>query len=228
MQNAACRIFHDRFAGNLKLTDQLFIIGNGNRTEDKSGANRISTKLGNRTRQHTFDTNLEDWVDWAQSNNMDPVFIQFLRYMPAALHDFLPTRKINATPRSWESVSLIDTSLRSDLFFAEVAGSVGEGRASEYVAFRKVYSELVSLEDVLMDPKGVPIPKDLSALYATVGSIGHGTTLGNVDRLDDFVSRLPADFQTMYWMDSRKKEPKIKGTKAFIKWATANANCVLN
>ena len=232
MQNAMCRAVHDHFSGNLKLSDGLFIIGSGNRTQDKSGANRLSTKLGNRMRHHHFEENLEDWVQWAQERDpwIDPVLIQFLRYIPAALSDFDPSRPdgINATPRSWESVSRINPNLRSDLFFAECTGSVGEARASQYVSFRKVYAELVSLEDVLMNPKGVPIPTDLSALYATVGSIGHGTTLGNVERLAEFVDRLPADFNTMYWMDARKKEPKIKGTKPFIAWATANANVICN
>ena len=230
MQNALCRIIYDRMAGNLKLSPYLHIIASGNRTEDKSGATRLSTKLGNRTRQHTFDENLDDWVNWAQDNDIDPVLIQFVRFIPAALSDFDPNRPdgINPTPRSWEAVSRIDPTLPTDLFFAEVAGSVGEGRASEYVAFRQVYFNLVSLEDVVMNPKGVPVPEDLSALYATVGSCAQGTTAGNVDRIAEFIDRLPKDFATMYWMDARKKDPKIKATKAFIKWAVANENVMMN
>ncbi len=227
MQNALCRIILDGYAGNLKLSDELYIIGSGNRTEDKSGATRLSTKLGNRMRQHSFEENLDDWVNWAQDNNIDPVLVQFLRYIPAALSDFDPNRTINATPRAWESVSRIDTSLPTNLYFAEVAGTVGEGRASEYVSFRNVYANLVSLEDVVMNPKGVPVPEDLSALYATVGSCAHGTTVGNVDRIAEFIDRLPADFSTMYWMDARKKDPKVKASKAFISWAVKHENVIL-
>jgi hypothetical protein len=230
MQNALCRIILDRHAGNLRLSDDLIIIGTGNRTEDKSGATRLSTKLGNRMRQHTYEENLDDWVNWAQDQDLDPVLIQFIRFIPAALSDFDPNRVdgVNATPRSWESVSRIDTNLPASLYFQECAGSVGDGRASEYVSFRKVYANLVSLEDVVMNPKGVKVPTDLSALYATVGSCAHGTTKGNVERIGEFMERLPSDFSTMYWMDARKKTPEIKGTKAFIKWATDNANVVLN
>lgn len=230
MQNALCRIILDRMAGNLPLSPYLHIIGSGNRTEDKSGATRLSTKLGNRMRQHSFDENLDDWVSWAQGADIDPVLIQYLRYIPAALSDFDPNRPdgVNATPRSWEAVSRIDPNLPGHLYFAEVAGSVGEGRASEYVSFRKVYFNLVSLEDVVMNPTGVPLPEDLSALYATVGSCAQGTTLGNVDRIAQFIDRLPKDFSTMYWMDARNKEPKIKASKAFVKWAMDNGNALLN
>ena len=230
MQNALCRIVLDNHAGDVKLSPYLFILGSGNRTEDKSGANRLSTKLGNRMRQHTLDANLEDWVQWAQEHDIDPVLIQYERFIPAALFDFDPNRPdgINATPRSWESVSRIDPTLAGHLYFAEVAGSVGEGRAAEYVAFRKVYFNLVSLEDVIMNPTGVPVPEALDALYATVGSCAHGVTLGNVDRIATFIDRLSKDFSTMFWMDARKKDPKIKASKAFISWAMSSGNSILN
>jgi hypothetical protein len=230
MQNAICRVVLDRHAGNLPLSDQLHIIASGNRTEDKSGANRLSTKLGNRLRQHTFDENLDDWVNWAQDQAIDPVLIQFIRFKPNLLSDFDPNRVdgVNPTPRSWESVSRIDTALSRDLYAAEVAGSVGSGAGSEYLSFRKVYENLVSFEDVIMSPKTVKVPKDLSALYATVGSCAHNSTPDNVDRVSDFIDRLPSEFSTMFWMDTRKKDAKIKTTKSFVKWATAHGNVIMS
>lgn len=230
MQNALCRLIYDKNVGDLRLSSETYIIATGNRTEDKSGAQRLSTKLGNRMRVHTFEENLEDWVNWAMGENVDPVLIQFVRYRPNLLSDFDPNRPygVNPTPRSWATVDKIDATLPADLFFAECAGSVGEGAAAEYVAFRKIYAALVAFEDVVMNPKGTPIPEDLAAQYAIVGSLSHNTTVGNVDRVAEYVERMPSDFGVMYWMDARKKTPALKGTKAFMKWATANANVILN
>lgn len=230
MQNALCRVIHDKCAGQLRLHHNLHIIGSGNRTEDKSGANRLTTKLGNRMRIHEFQENIQEWVDWAQDKGIDPILIQFLRFKPQLLADFDPSRPhgVNPTPRAWERVSRISTKLPNDLYFAEVGGDVGEGAAAEFCAFRKVYESLVSLEDVLMNPTGVKVPDDLSALYATVGSCAYGATIGNMDRLAQFIERLPSDFSTMFWQDARKRDAKLKGTKAFVKWATANSNAVLN
>jgi hypothetical protein len=230
MQNAVCRVILDRHAGNAPLSDQLYIIATGNRTEDKSGANRLSTKLGNRLRQHTFEENLDDWVDWAQGRALDPVLIQFVRFKPKLLSDFDPNRVdgVNPTPRSWESVSRIDTNLRQDLFFQEVSGSVGDGAASEYVNFRKVYMSLIPFEAVVADPSGVKVPKELSALFATVGSCAHNVTAQNIAPVATFIDRLPQDFSTMFWLDARKTKPELRTTKAFISWATKNANVILN
>ena len=118
MQNPMCRIILDRWAGSVKLSDKLFIIATGNRVEDKSGASRMSTKLGNRLRCLPFDENLDDWIAWARKNHIDEVLIKFLQFQPKLLSDFEPTRKTNPTPRSWTSVSLIP----------ELAGS---GKAKE-------------------------------------------------------------------------------------------------
>jgi hypothetical protein len=230
MMNAMCRVVLDMCAGDLKLSDQLKIIGTGNRTEDKSGANRLSTKLGNRLNVQEFDESLDAWVEWALGANIDPVLIQFLRFKPNLLTDFDPNRPygINPTPRSWEKVANATTKLSTQLYFQNIRGLVGEGAAAEYAAFRKIYESLVSFEDVVMNPTGIAIPKDLSAQYAIVGSISHNVNVNNIERVAKFVDRLPSDFNVMFWQDALRKTPALKTTKPFISWATNAGNVILN
>lgn len=230
MMNAMCRIVLDRMAGDLKLSDQLYIIGTGNRTEDKSGANRLTSKLGNRLNVQHFDENLDDWVDWAINNNIDPVLIQFIRFKPNLLSDFDPNRPygVNPTPRQWEAVNICDPSAPTDEYFEDIKGLVGDGAAAEFAAFRKIYAGLISFEEVVMNPTTVKIPSDLSAQYAIVGSVSHNTNPQNIERVAQFVERLPSDFGVMFWQDTTKRTPAIKTTKPFIKWATSAGNVVLN
>lgn len=230
MMNAMCRIVLDRCAGDLRLSNNLYIIGTGNRTEDKSGANRLSTKLGNRLNVQEYDEHLDTWVQWALGAGIDPVLIQFIRFKPNLLSDFDPNRPfgINPTPRQWEGVSYAAPMPNDGLYFTNIKGLVGDGAAAEYAAFRKIYASLISFDEVLMNPTTVPIPKDLSAQYAIVGSLSHNTTVGNVDRVSQFVDRLPSDFGVMYWQDTRARLPAIKTTKPFIQWATSSSNVILN
>ena len=230
MMNAMCRIVLDRMAGDLQLSDKLYIIGTGNRTEDKSGANRLTTKLGNRLNIQHFDENLDDWIDWGLTNNIDPVLLQFVRFKPNLLSDFDPGRPygINPTPRQWEAVNNVDTSAPLDEYFEDIKGLVGEGAASEYTSFRKIHAGLVSFEDIVMNPTGVKIPSDLSAQYAIVGSVVAHTSVANIDRVAEFVARLPSDFGVMFWQDTTKRTPAVKMSKPFIKWATSAGNVILN
>lgn len=227
MQNALCGVIYDRRAGNLKLSDQLFIIATGNRTEDKSGANRITSKLANRTRRFEFQENIDDWTEWALDSDIDPVLIQFLRFRPGLLSEFDANRFANPTPRAWERVDLIPDSLDSGLFFDNVAGEVGEGAAAEYTGFRRIYMSLPSMEEILMDPNKADVPADPATLYATMGALARKTTKDNADRAFAYLERVSPEFRVMCVKDVIKLEPTVKHSRAFVHWASKNAEVLM-
>ena len=216
MQNPMCRIILDRWAGSVKLSDQLFIIATGNRVEDKSGANRMSTKLGNRLRCLSFDENLDDWITWAKAHNICDVLIKFLQFQPKMLSDFDPTRKTNPTPRAWEAVSLVPSFTGRDgekLFHALVAGDVGEGAAAAYCAFRKMYLNLPDFSELLARPEQYSVPEDLSIRWATVMKLvdliaSENCKQDTANAALTFISRVPPDMQAMAVRELYKGESK--------------------
>ena len=229
MQNVGRRLLWTREINGIQLSPETYILAMSNRSVDKSGAGKLSGKVKNAVSQYTMESNLEDWVDWAMTKgNIDPVLIQFLRFKPTLLDAYSPDQDCSPTPRQWELVNRVPSTLPSGLFLTGVASKVGEGPAAEYTGFRRIYEALVSFEEVVMNPTGVPIPKDLSAQYAIVGSVAHNVTPQNIERVAKFVERMPSDFGVMFWQDSIKKTPAIKTTKPFINWATSAGNVVLN
>lgn len=173
MQNPLCRVILDRCAGQLRLSSQLFIIATGNRTTDRSGANRLSTKLANRMRELEFSEDLDDWLAWAEEHGI-PVELQaFIRYRPNLLSDFDPKRTKNPTPRSWESVARIPDAIRNDpaVFMEHVAGSVGEGAAAEYVGFLRVMDRLPDIDLIIQKPEEADVPMGRDVLWATVAKL---------------------------------------------------------
>jgi len=227
MQNALCGVIYDRRAGNLKLSKDLFIIATGNRTEDKSGANRITSKLANRTRRFDFQENIDDWTEWALDSDIDPVLIQFLRFRPGLLSDFDANRFANPTPRAWERVDLIPASLDSGLFFDNVAGEVGEGAAAEYTGFRRIYQSLPDVDSILLDPANADVPQDPATLYALTGALARKSTKDNFDRVSKYLSRMSPEFNVMATKDAIKLQPTIKHSRAFVEWASKNAEVLM-
>ena len=227
MQNALCGVIYDRRAGNLQLTDNLFLIATGNRTEDKSGAARITSKLANRTRRFDFQENIDDWTEWALDNDIDPVLIQFLRFRPGLLSDFDPNRFANPTPRSWERVNLIPSSLNGGLFFDNCAGEVGEGAAAEYTGFKRIYMSLPDVDSILLDPSGADVPQDPATLYALTGALARKSTKDNFDRVSKYLSRMSPEFNVMATKDAIKLCPTIKHTRSFVEWASKNAEVLM-
>lgn len=227
MQNALCGVIYDRRAGNLKLSDQLFIIATGNRTEDKSGANRITSKLANRTRRFDFAENIDDWTEWALDNDIDPVLIQFLRFRPGLLSDFDANRFANPTPRSWERVNLIPDTLDAGLFFDNCAGEVGEGAAAEFTGFRRIYMSLPDVDSILLDPANADVPQDPATLYALTGALARKSTKDNFDRVMRYTNRMSPEFNVMCTKDAIKLQPTIKHSRAFVEWASKNAEVLM-
>lgn len=231
MQNLQRRVIHDRRINGLVLSPETYIVGTSNRAKDKAGAGRRSTKLANAVSQVEMETNLDDWIEWAMGvGNIDVMQIQYHRFRAGSnsLDEFDPDAKVSATPRQWEAVNRIPTTLPTNLYFEAVASRVGPGRAAEYTAFRKIAASLVSVDDILINPTGVPLPSDLSAQYAITGAIAHSTTVGNIERVAQFVERLPQDFSIMYWQDALKKTPAVKTTKPFINWAIKHGNALFS
>lgn len=228
MQNGLCCIIYDRKLNDLVLSPETFIIATGNRTQDKSGAQRLTTKLANRMRIKDFDVNLDDWCDWALSKGINPIMIQFLRFKPNLLLDFSPDRELNPTPRSWERAALVPETLPDTLFFDEIRGDVGDGAAAEFTAFRRIYMNLPNIDDIIMNPEKAKVPKDDPAvLYALTGALAHRVSEDNFDRVAKYTSRMPPDFYVMCINDALKLCPKIKTTKAFVEFAVKNANLLL-
>jgi hypothetical protein len=227
MQNGLCRVILDRHAGQLALSKELYIIGTGNRTEDKSGANRVSTKFHNRVRVFDLDVAIDPWSSWALEAGIDVVLIQFLRFRPNLLMDFDPNRAINPTPRKWEDVAMIPTTLRTDLYFGSVAGDVGEGAAAEYTGFRRIYEGLPNIDALLLNPAKTEVPTDPAVLFALSGALAHKSSKDNFDRVWEFVQRMPIDFQVMTVCDVSKLKPEVRNTKAFVQFATKNSNVLI-
>ena len=227
MQNALCGVIYDRRAGNHKLTDQLFIIATGNRTEDKSGANRITTKLAGRTRRFDFTENIDDFTEWALANDIPAELIQFLRFRPNLLSAFDPNVFASPTPRNWSRVARIPTSLPDQLFFDNVAGDVGEGAAAEYTGFRRIYASLPDVDSVLLSPDTADVPTDPATLFALTGALARKATKDNFDRVAKYTARMSPEFDVMCTKDAIKYKPEIRTTRSFIEWASRNAEVLM-
>ena len=228
MQNTMCQIIYDRQAGNLKLSDQLYIVATGNRTEDKSGANRVIGKLLGRVRRMDYDESLEDWTDWALTNGIDPVLVQFLRFRPGMLSAYDANATSNSpTPRNWESAALTPTTLSDDVYLENIKGDVGEGAAAEYVGFRRIYQGLPSIDGILLDPKNADVPADPATLYALTGALARKTTKDNFDRVATYLGRLAPEFNVMAVRDAIKLVPAVTSTRSFVEWANKHSDVLM-
>jgi MoxR-like ATPase len=169
VQAAAYQLILNRRVGEYHLPKDVSMVCAGNRDSDKGVTYRMPSPLANRLVHMEMGPNFEDWQKWAIMSRVHADVVGFLSHHKQKLFNFDPKSpdKAFATPRSWVFVSqLITDELPESMNTALVAGTVGDGLATEFAAHRKVAARMPKSEDVLMGKVKDLSVKDLSAMYS--------------------------------------------------------------
>lgn len=223
VQAAFYQLVLDRKLGEYTLPDGWVIVAAGNRDSDRAHTSRMPTPLRNRFVHLEFEVDTQDWSEWAINSGIRPEVIAFIRFRPELLNQFDRDATAFPSPRSWEFVSRIlesspDASIEHEMF----AGTVGAGAATEFSAFLRMFRELPSIDAILMSPATEPVPQDPAAQYAVASALAHCASDLNFDRIYEYLKRMPTEFQVLCVRDAAVREPNIKHTSAYVKWAVEN------
>lgn len=222
-QKILANLIQEREIHGKKIKAGWTIVATGNRLSDRAGANRVLSHLMNRQTLVTLDVSLDDWTLWALQNNVKSEVISFLRFRPELLSQFDPQCEVNATPRAWvEGVSAALGNIDSSLEFSVFSGDVGEGPASEFLAFLRVFRDLPSPDAILLNPDKVEVPNEPATLYALTGALSYRASKDNFGRLMTYVKRLPPEFSVLFVKDALRKTPEIAKSNDFTAWAATD------
>jgi hypothetical protein len=126
-----------------------------------------------------LDPSLNDWIDWAGNNDIDPVTIEYVRQHPEHFQvnpGTVEPGTVIPTPASWHR---LDESLRHmgmapsaiaggrpEGFYALSTGFIGTEAAISYVDFVSRYERIISAEDVITGKVKKNVVKELNASEA--------------------------------------------------------------
>ena len=228
MMNAASELLLERRLGHYKLPNGWLVWCASNARSHRAGVNEIPTHVRNRWYRLDYDTDNDDWQDWALRHGIVNEVIAFIRWRPQLLHDFDANKDCFPTPRSWEMVSdawkmNINIAVKSGL----IMGAVGEGACAEFVGYTKVFTQIPDPKEVLDNPRKAPVPKAPDILYALCTCLASITTDKNFDSLVSYADRLPIEFSIMTIKDVVKRDEKVRTLKSFAEWMHRNRNVIL-
>lgn len=228
MQNALCGLIYDRRIGKVHIHPDTIMMASGNRTQDKSGAQRVVSKLANRLWHIPFEAHTDDLAAYFRAQGYDSEHAAFLRFRPGLLHDFNPDRFENPTPRSWEQVAKLPwDDLNESELFAAVAGHVGEGAAAERVGFHKIASELEAVDYIIENPTKAKVPADPSALYAVCGALADRVSEDNIEGILAYIERIPPEFQTLTVKTMYQVNSGIATCAKWSNWFNKHSNILI-
>lgn len=230
-QNICSQIVNEWRVGDHRIDRSITIVATGNKPSNKAGTTSMPTHLRDRLCFITIETDHNDFLTYAASVGMDPRVRAYIKERPAALHKFDAAANSCPSPRSWEKVSatLSLEGLSKSVRREAIAGYIGEGDATSFEAWLRVEGKLPKFEDILADPKNVPIftNKDADVLYLLMSSLADNLNERTADPISQYVLRTPNKEFIAYWVSEVKaRDPKILGNK-FVRSVLFNAGVAL-
>jgi len=171
---AAYQLILDRRLGEYEVPDGWAIFAAGNRQGDRGVTYTMPSPLANRFSHYEVDINLDDWVSWAYSNEINEKIIAFLRFRPELLFDFDPAHNPVAfpSPRSWQFVNnaLIKFSDTPQVLLGTLQACVGPAAGIELKAFIDSMDQMPDL-DAILRGEDIKAPKEIDLQYAVATAL---------------------------------------------------------
>jgi hypothetical protein len=218
VQAAAYQLILNRRVGTYKLPAGVDIVAAGNRDGDRGVTYRMPAPLANRFVHLEAKVDFDDWQDWATLNKVHPEVVGYVGFAKQDLYDYDPksSSKAFATPRSWSFVSdlLGDDDCDTDTLHNLIAGAVGDGLATKFMAHRKVAGRMPKASDILDGKVSTLEIKEVSAMYSLTVSLCYELK----DRAEKKTAKWDdlADKFFRYMMDNFPTELVVMGAKTAL------------
>jgi len=224
VQAAAMQLLLAREIDGLRVSDQVVFIAATNRRSDRAGVTGLLEPVKGRFVSIVeLIPDLTDWVAWAVGAQIAPEIIAFLRFRPELFFDFKATSELvkSPVPRSWHHVSdVLALGLPLDVELPTLQGAVGEGAATEFVAFRSVWANMTCPDLVLTNPDTASIPDEPSALYAIATALAYRVTRQSMTNFCRYLARLCSaqfeEFAAVSMKLATARDTGLQGTSAYV------------
>ena len=226
VQAASMQLLLERSINGQRISDHVVFVACTNGKQHKANVSGMLEPVKSR-----FCTivelvpDLNSFIKWYLGTDLPITPASFTRFRPDYLHDFKATADMTNSPcpRTLEKMAkLVAMNLPSDLRFAAYSGAVGKACATEYLAFEEMADKMVDPSVIIMRPADSQVPTSPDGLYATCLGVAAQAHEDNIDAIDIYGRRLPADFRAMLMDDIIRKDESLVRTKVFQKFFSEN------
>lgn len=234
IQSILQRLFLDRKLGSVTLADGWQCVAASNRAADKAASGRLSTALINRCAVVTVEPDVDAYYDWGLENGIDYRILSYVRWMPASLSDFDPSRRSDnpafCSPRSLEiaSDSLKEMDGFDEALKLEIlSGIIGDGRGSELHGFIRIIEDLPNLDDLIKNPEKYPVSEKVDVNWATIGALIEKANKKNLTNILKYFVRFDTELSVVAVKDIAKRHEAVFETEVFSTWASDKVQFVV-
>jgi hypothetical protein len=222
VQAAGYQLILNGRVGKYVLPENVVIVAAGNRDSDKGVTYRMPMPLANRFLHLEMRPDFASWQTWAVLNDIHQDVIGYLSFAKQDLYDFdaKSSSRAFATPRTWTFVSqlLEEDDCDADTLYNLVAGTVGEGLATKFMAHRKIASKMPNPSDILSGKVKDLDVTEISAMYSLTISMCYELKEAlNTDKVESKKFHEMCDNFFGYIMANFETELVVMGAKVALK-----------
>lgn len=220
VKKPAAELLLNGAVGESRLDIGWMVIALGNRMEDRSGVYKDMAFIENRRCLINITAQMEPWAEWAEQNGIHPMAIAFAKFKPGSVFPEKVPDKPGpfATPRTLVKLSYMIDVLPEKLLLEAAMGYMGEGSGAEFMSFLRVYSEIVTFEEIVKDPMNVKVPTKMDACYATMQMLAHRVSPQTAQQAFKYLRRMTPEFQIAGLQASLRKSPDMVHSPEFRNW----------
>lgn len=250
VQTTAYQITLDGIIEDFKLKSGWGTFAAGNRVTDGGQYYKMPDALADRMCHIDVESNLDSFVEWAIAHSIDHSIVAYVRFAPDQLNNHAEkvAKKSKefafTTERSWEAVhdTMVNNPSMDDITaLAIFGGFLGKGPAAGFTGFRKVWTSIPDVNEILIDPQSARMPEDAASQYAVMTMLGVRANYDNLQNClvyaDRFIDAGRPEMAVLFMKDMQRRQglaaAKAKAvgepfasavqSPAYSKWAAANA-----
>ena len=219
-QNLMAQLTNERCIGEHKLGDGWQIVAAGNKTANRAGTNVMPTHLRDRLMFVEVEVNMDDVVEFFNSQGVNERITGMMRYRPDFIAKFDAGADACPSPRSWMRVNtILGMGLEGFTEFETIKGTIGEAAATDFKGYCELYHKMPDPEGIIANPKSGEIPEDPALLYALTSALAARANKDTVDNILTYVDRLiNKEFAVFCVKDIGSRFPELRKEKALRNW----------
>ena len=232
VKRATAEILYKRGIGPWQLNKGHSVIAAANRKDDRSGSTKDFDFIINRVAEVEIQADAKAWEEWAVTNGVPNFFIACaMRNPDMVFQNKVPDKQGPwTTPRSYTRNALL---LKSDIdehgrlniptmdqeanLREIMSGIVGPATATTVTTWAKISLELPTLEQILADPEGTPVPAKPDACMLAAYEMSSRADPKNLDRIVDYISRFKSEFRMCFGFALMRRQPTLIAQPAMMK-----------
>ena len=238
------RLMLERMVGDSPLPSGSLVFGTSNNASDGVGDSMMA-HAGNRVCiVEMAKPNVNEWLEWASSNGISRVVRAFVAMFPRTLASYRDGNQEDnpyvfnpkksqlsfCSPRSLAKCDVIVKNrdiLGENATMVALAGTIGLSASKDMSAFLSLEKTLVDVRDIIKNPEGIHVPKEVSAqLMIMFQAIDVLETQDDLTKFMVFMNKIPSsEIQAVFFtmlMRNSKGVKLARNNAQIANWAKNN------